>query len=450
MVVCLRVSNEGEQDLLVTSFFRRAVMISKKRITCTLLIGSFFVFANVLADPPDALAQRKSETSYLLLKNGNVLKGTVRAEKERVSVAVDGHSTLFVESKQVSFIGPTLESIYEHQRSGVRQWGTGEHWQMAQWCVQQGLIDRAIEHYEVLKRSASDSPRFKELEHMLRQALLSDETVKQAVHIKKQTTEMSSPTSQESNLNSVVQASSESPRPKSLPKAASPEVRESRNKHEIPGYIRKTFQNSILPVLVSRCGQSGCHGMLGKSDFHIYQPVGEQAALTLARDLDEVLRYIDQDQTQDSPLLAYATQAHGIQRNPSLSHARADERALIERVNFWVKSLALSQKPETNMPAQYPADQATSKPTSNSKSTVTGAPAISSTSRKSRWPGEVEQDRNAKLSKPAKSAAPTEFLSMSELAELEAAIDKFEKQTSGGTQAKKDPFDPEAFNRQFR
>ena len=43
-----------------------------------------------------------------------------------------------------------------------------------------------------------------------------------------------------------------------------------------------------------------------------------------------------------------------------------------------------------------------------------------------------------------------EKASETELAELEAAIDKFEKQTSGGTQAKKDPFDPEAFNRQFR
>ena len=418
-------------------------MIFKKSIASILLIGSFFLFANVLADPPDALEQRKSETSYLLLKNGNVLKGKVRAEKDRVSVTIDGNSTLFVESKQVSFIGPTLESIYEHQRSGVRQWGTGEHWQMAQWCVQQGLIDRAIEHYEVLERSASDSPRFKELEHMLRQALLSDETVKQAVHLKKQTTVLSAPNSQESNLNSVVRASSESMRLKSSPRDVSREVTESWNKHAIPGYIRKTFQNSILPILVSRCGQSGCHGMLGNSDFHIYQPVGEQAALTLARDLEEVLRYIDPDQTQDSPLLAYATKAHGIQRNSSF---RPDEHALMERVNFWVKSLALSQKPETTMPAQYPAVQATSNP----PSTVTSAPAISSTSRKSRWPGEIEQDRNAKLSKPAKSAAPTEFLSMSELAELEAAIDKFEKQTSGGTPAKKDPFDPEAFNRQFR
>ena len=424
-------------------------MISKKNIVSCLLCGISLVFANVLADTPKTGEQGKSEPSFLLLKNGNVLKGIVRAEKERVSVSVDGNSTVFVESNQVSFIGPTLESIYQHQRSNVRQWGTGEHWQLAQWCIQQGLIDRAIEHYEVLERTASESPRFKQLEHMLRQALLADETVKQAVHMKMQSAVSSMPSAQESNSIVVIQANSESPREKSVPKNASldDEVAEKGNKHEIPAYLKKTFQNSILPVLVSKCGQSGCHGILGKSDFHIYQPVGDQAAITLSRDLDEVLRYIERDRVEESPLLAYATKAHGIQRNPSLSPTRADERALIERINFWVKSLALSQKPVTTMPKQYPVVQAAP----NSPNASAGLPPANASIRHSRGPADVEQDRNAKLSKPARSASPTAFLSMSELAELESAIEKFEKQTAGGgVQVKKDPFDPEAFNRQFR
>ncbi len=424
-------------------------MISKKHIVSCLLFGISLVFANVLADTPNTGEQKKSEPSFLLLKNGNVLKGIVRAEKERVSVAVDGNSIVFVESKQVSFIGPTLESIYQHQRSNVRQWGTGEHWQLAQWCIQQGLLDRAIEHYEVLERTASDSPGFKQLEHLLRQALLADETVKQAVHLRMQSAVSSMPSTQESNPNAVIQANSESPREKSVPKNAilDNEVAEKGNKHEIPAYLKKTFQNSILPVLVSRCGQSGCHGILGKSDFHVYQPVGDQAAITLSRDLDEVLRYIERDRVEESPLLAYATKAHGIQRNPSLSPTRADERALIERINFWVKSLALSQKPVTTMPKQYPVVQAVP----NSPIAAAVLPPANASIRHSRRPTDVEQDRNAKLSKPARSASPTAFLSMSELAELESAIEKFEKQTArGGVQAKKDPFDPEAFNRQFR
>ena len=423
-------------------------MISREIALSSLLIGSLLSFSIVSADPPGNPNARSPETSYLLLKNGNVLKGTIRAEKERVSVALDGNSIVYVESKQVSFIGSSLESIYQHQRSSVRQWGTGEHWQLAQWCIQHGLIDRAIEHYEVLKQSASDSPRFKQLEHMLRQALLAEETVQQAVHLKAKPTESSTSSGQPSESSDVIQANAESPRRMTIPGEAGQEKegKANSNAHEIPGYIRKTFQSSILPVLVSRCGQSGCHGMLGKSDFHIYQPVGEQAAITLARDLDEVLRYIDRDRIEESQLLSYATKPHGIQRNPSLNPSRADERVLIERINFWVKSLALSKKPDTTMPAQYPTVQTAA----GQSSALTSAPSANSAIRKSRQLEDVDQDRNAKLSKPPKSASPTEFLSMSELAELEAAIEKFEKQTTGKAQIKKDPFDPEAFNRQFR
>lgn len=408
-------------------------MVSQRLCIASLLIASSLVLAKGTGDQP-----RTTERSFVLLKNGNVLKGSIRTDKERISIA-DGNSNLFVETRQVAFIGPTLESLYQHQRSNVKQWGTGEHWQLADWCIQQGLIDHAVEHYEVLEKTASDSPRFKQLEHLLRQALLTDETVKQAVHY-------------QTEKNSVTPANSEAPRTKNQDSANATEkerAAESWSKHEIPGYIRKTFQTTILPILVSRCGQSGCHGMMGKSDFHLYQPVGDQSAITLARDLDEVLKYINREHIQESPLMAYATKAHGIQRNPSLNQAKGDERQLIERINFWVKSLALSQKPESNMPSQYPFMPPAASGVTPASANV---PVNKPSGRNSKRVEEVEQDRNAKLSKPAKSASPTEFLSMSELTDLEAAIEKFEKQTAQGGKAadKKDPFDPDVFNRKYR
>ena len=188
--------------------------------------------------------------------------------------------------------------------------------------------------------------------------------------------------------------------------------------------------------------------MMGKSDFHLYQPVGDQSAVILARDLDEVLKYINRENIPDSPLMAYATKAHGIQRNPSLNQAKAEERQLIEHINLWVKSLALSQKPASSMPSQYPSVQpVASGVTAASANVPVNTPSV----RNSKRLNDVEQDRNAKLSKPAKSAPPTEFLSMSEISDLEAAIEKFEKQSgSGASQAKKDPFDPDVFNRKYR
>lgn len=405
-------------------------MISKTLFVLCLFVGLTLVRSDVIGNEPS-----KSEPSYVLLRNGNVLNGQVRSEKERVSVSVDASSSVYIAAKQVLFIGPTLESLYQFQRSGVRNWGTGEHWQLAHWCIQQGLIDHAIEHFKVLEQSASDTPRFRQLENALRDALLADQHVQQVnVQANSETADV------------VLASAQATPRKSTLAPKVDMESADAIHKHEIPSYIRKTFHNAILPILVSRCGQSGCHGSLGKSDFHIYQPMGNQSALTSTRDLDEVLKFIDRDRVQESALLAYATKAHGIQRNPSLSSARADERALIERIQFWVKSLALSKKPETTMPIQYPSS-------TTRDSEVSSAAAIVPTSSKSKRFSEQEvEDRNAKLSKPARNAPPTEFLSMSEIAELEQAIEKFERQTgaSESSPIKKDPFAPDVFNRKYR
>jgi hypothetical protein len=247
-----------------------------------------------------------------------------------------------------------------------------------------------------------------------------------------------------------------------MPKQSPPLLERNRpeewTNREIPGYIRKTFQTSVLPILVTRCGQSGCHGLLGKSDFHVYQPVGDQALTVLTNDLHEVLRYIDSERVQDSALLAYATKAHGILRNPSLNPAKESDRGHIDRINQWVKSLALSQRIETTMPAQYPS-AAIPAQTANA-STVTQAiatvPVAPNTrpSRASLGKSDDSQNRDAKLSKPAKTAAPAVFLSGSEIADLESTIEKLEQKFNGTdaskSSANKDPFDVDSFNRKFR
>ncbi len=432
------IDDHGEHYRCSYRLSRQTAMIKTVFVLC-LLVGSTLAHSVVIGQESTS-----NEPSYLLLQNGNVLNGQIRSEKERISVLVDANSNLYVATKQVLFIGPTLESLYQFQRSGVRQWGTGEHWQLAHWCIQQGLMDHAIEHFKALEQSASDSPRFKQLEHSLREALLADRKVQQVILSRRPSENPSR--IEHPETEAVILTSAQSTLLKSSPTPkAELESADSWNKHEIPSYIRKTFQNSILPVLVSRCGQSGCHGMLGKSDFHIYQPLGEQSSILRTRDLDEVLKFIDRDRVQESALLAYATKAHGIQRNPSLSSTRADERALIERIQFWVKSLALSKKPETTMPAQYPSSTAIGSEVS---SAVANVPT---TSKSRRFTEREVEDRNAKLSKPARNAPPTEFLSMSEIAELEKAIEKFENQTgaAGSSPIKKDPFAPDVFNRKY-
>jgi hypothetical protein len=60
----------------------------------------------------------------------------------------------------------------------------------------------------------------------------------------------------------------------------------------------------------------------------------------------------------------------------------------------------------------------------------------------------VAEDRNAKLSKPAKSAPPPVVLNAAELQELESAISKLEKMELG-SKAQRDPLDPNEFNTKY-
>lgn len=413
-----------------------------------------------------------SGDGYILLQNGNVLAGKIATNSERIIIRVDGNSKLNLEHKNVEYIGPSLEALYHHQKSGIRSWGTGEHWHLAHWCIKQGLIDHAIAHYRVIEMNASDSPQFKQIEHMLREALLADEKVRKSLGVEPapESNMVLNGATNEGTKSEVVQASAEVPKLRDIPeKDLEPRrsVANSWTQTEIPGYIRKTFQTSILPVLVTRCGQSGCHGILGKSDFHLYQPIGDQAALTLAKDLDEVLRYVDRERVHDSELLAYATKAHGIQRHPSLNASREDERLLIERIGQWIKSLALSQSINKSMPQQYPVATASADMQSAGTATKGGGQGVTQAIATSPLDGNGDRmtrselskivekrDRNASLSKPAKSAPPPAILSGSELDDLEKAIrdleEKYESAEPSKTTQTKDPFDPDVFNRKFR
>lgn len=417
-----------------------------------LLVSAVCISAIAYAEPPKYQGQ-----GFVLLENGRVIEGKITSLRDRVSVLVDGNSTINIDAKQVAFAGPSLEALYQNQRSSVRQWGTGEHWHLAHWCIQYGLLDHAIEHYEYLEKNASDSPRFKQLEHLLREALLTNEKVRSA--IKPQDPDVV--VTQAKDNSQVVQASAiaATPKTKLVADPANEPPRDEWAQHEIPSYIRQSFHTSILPILVARCGQSGCHGLMGKSEFHIYQPVGDQSSTILARDLDAVLRYIDRDHSSDSELLAYATKPHGIQKNPSFSAVRADDQALVTRITQWIKSLELSKKVETNMPAQYPLAASSNQPV-GSTGGVSQAVATSPVVEKDRA-GRIRsarefdgQDRKAKLSKPAKSAPPAVFLTGGELSELEAAIDMLEKKAAanatGEANTNKDPFDPNEFNRKYR
>lgn len=74
---------------------------------------------------------------------------------------------------------------------------------------------------------------------------------------------------------------------------------------------------------------------------------------------------------------------------------------------------------------------------------------LQKSNQRKRMMGEpVVGDRNAKLSKPAKSAPPAAVLNAAEIQELEDAIAKLERIEAGG-KPNRDPLDPSVFNAKY-
>lgn len=351
---------------------------------------------------------------FVLLQHGAVLQGFVKPQADSVTVVMDKGKQVTLAKKQILIIGPSMDSLYKYQTRAIRKWGTGEHWHLAQWCIQNGMLDQAIEHYLELEKQASDNPKFKQLDLQLKQALMADENVRQAMAI--QGIQPPEP---------VVQASAVLPR---APASSEP----SFPVHTVPGYLRRNFQTEITPIVVSRCGQSGCHGILSKNNFQIFQPVGEQAASINERNLEKFLRFVDASQPDQSDLLNYAARPHGAQRNASFNLQREEDRHHLEKLAKWIRSLEGLTHQGTSPSNPNPVVQAASYAKPESTSEVQQAVAPS-----------------PKLSKPPKSGSGSVAIDAGELMEIQEEIRKLEKTASKQTKAT-DPFDAKIFNSKYR
>ncbi|MCE2785076.1 MAG: hypothetical protein LW699_09360 [Pirellula sp.] len=391
--------------------------------TCAL--AYFFVATSMLAIGPQATVAQPNPTAtnsalnfygdgFVLLQHGAVLQGFVKPQADSVTVVMDKGKQVTLAKKQILVIGPSMDSLYKYQTRAIRKWGTGEHWHLAQWCIQNGMLDQAIEHYLELEKQAADNPKFKQLDLQLKQALMADENVRQAMAI--QGIQPPEP---------VVQASAVLPR---APASSEP----SFPVHTVPGYLRRNFQTEITPIVVSRCGQSGCHGILSKNNFQIFQPVGEQAASINERNLEKFLRFVDASQPDQSDLLNYAARPHGAQRNASFNLQREEDRHHLEKLAKWIRSLEGLTHQGTSPSNPNPVVQAASYAKPESTSEVQQAVAPS-----------------PKLSKPPKSGSGSVAIDAGELMEIQEEIRKLEKTASKQTKAT-DPFDAKIFNSKYR
>ena len=235
----------------------------------------------VMGHAEDSIAQNAKAQEwttgpgYLLLSTGNVMSGTITKLEHEYQVQVDEGSMVKLRKSQVHYVGKDIPELYQHLKSSYVRQGTGEHIQLARWCIENGLLDEAGEHYRFLKERIPEHPQLRTIAVMLKQKLALDPVTRMSVglppekpnadktkdgrqlegeHVQLASSNSaaslgSSATGERSGIGSTPRAGSE---------IASP-------------VVAMNFREHVLPVFRNRCGQAGCHGNQSKTDL-VFQP----------------------------------------------------------------------------------------------------------------------------------------------------------------------------------
>lgn len=230
------------------------------------------------ANPPQAAEQ------LILLRNGETLRGRVARQDDHYQITIaDGE--LRIRVADVELICQTLEEAYQARRARLTIGRAEDHLDLADWCLRQGLPGDAARELSSALTLDPTNPRIGLIDRRLQESLAPP------------------------------------PKPSAAPKpAAGPRVTDEdldRMLRALPPTAIESFTTSIQPLLVSSCATAGCHGSTSKGDFSLIRvPADRFGSRRLTqRNLQSTLLWLDFQNPQQSRLLAVVSSPHGTVRS---------------------------------------------------------------------------------------------------------------------------------------
>jgi len=288
-------------------------------------IGFGVLFAWCLA----AHAGSAHGDDFVLLVNGNVIEGKAVVIGPHVVVDRGNGNELKLDSRQVAYIAPTVRELYEF-RTGKRQLlDVSSHQDDARWCLRHGLYPEM----EISLRAADDldpsHPETLRLRRKLQALIVGGDVTADAAGI--------DPSAFGEGVKGSVRVVED-------PKSPVKEHQHDTSEDELaalnlPQETVAYYSSRIQPLLINRCGNNGCHRGPSESGFelsHMGTHVRPAARLTRSN-LVSVLKWIDRDKPDESPLLRYAGEAHGGRREAPLKRS---DQATIDSIAVWVRHVS--------------------------------------------------------------------------------------------------------------
>ena len=319
-----------------------------------------------------------SVAGVLLLRNGEVLAGTATKVGDRYVVSQSDGNELRIPTRDVEMHCLDLDEAYVRKRGRIGERNASGHLDLADWCLRYSLHARAADELLAAMALAPHDPRIRGLERRLQSAVILGQG--------------------RENL-----PTKPSP-PRQLEAPAVP--------LRLPNEAVEGFASRIQPILLNRCGATGCHGARTASAFQLLGPVlGKTITQRYTqRNLAAVLRQLDLAHPDTSPLLTVPTKPHASLQTPVFGK---HDQPQLELLSGWVRA------------ASRAAPRTASAPSPSSQ--------LVQTSLRQPIPLPPANEASGQAQTLPVTAAPADGAPC----ELPVPLDF------------RDPFDPERFNRQF-
>jgi hypothetical protein len=371
-------------------------------LCCAGILGAAVTLADEspldkLLPPKDSLAQPK----LIVLKSGQVLQGEITGQIGGYAV----HSptgSMIVQYEDVWTSATSLEDAYRRMAANVRNPTANDRVKLAQWCVNAGLRDSARQ--ELLAALVLEPDRLD-----AKRLLLQIESQRTSSTPAGRGVDVTLPTAM------------------TRPRDTAPTAQVAREQ-------MAEFTRRVQPLLLNTCGNAACHGGDQAGDFHL-RPTARLSRLDTAANLQELMRWMDAVNPDNSPLLTEPRQLGGVHaglfRGP-----KGQEQ--FHRLAQWTHAVA----PQAGVsraaaPAHTPG--AILPAAASTPATGTAWPVMTAAAPSAFPPSTSGSGTQAEASRPADHATTTSHHRPADVndAFLRKLLDE----------SRPDAFDPEVFNR---
>lgn len=242
-------------------------------------------------------------TGVLILRNGEILTGTVTKVGDRYVIAQTDGSEVRIPTRDVEMRCLDLEEAYVRKRERISARDASVRLQLADWCLRYGLHARAADELLAAQSLAPNDPRVRGLERRLHSAI--------EIGQRRDADPVGVP-----------------------PRASHPDV--SSPGRQLSKEAVEGFAARIQPLLLNRCGAGTCHGARSPSGFQLAGP-GWGKTLTqkyTQRNLTAVLQQLDLAHPEASPLLTVPAKPHAGLPSPVFGKRDQPQQELL---SAWVR-----------------------------------------------------------------------------------------------------------------